>query len=62
MDEASGAGAGRGMNKPAVAVLPYCEIIGQESVRLALEIAFVCPAVGGGTGHGTPGNCQVHHR
>lgn len=53
MDEASGAGAGRGMNKPAVAVLPYCEIIGQESLRLALEIAFVCPAVGGvlATGH-----------
>lgn len=34
-------------------VLPYCEIVGQESLRRALEIAFVCPAVGGvlATGH-----------
>jgi magnesium chelatase subunit I len=34
-------------------VLPYCEIVGQDSLRRALEIAFVCPAVGGvlATGH-----------
>lgn len=28
-------------------VLPYCRIVGQEMMRRALEIAFVCPAVGG---------------
>lgn len=34
-------------------VLPYGEIVGQDSLRRALEIAFVCPAVGGvlATGH-----------
>lgn len=36
-----------------IPVLPYCEIVGQENLRLALEVAYVCPAVGGvlATGH-----------
>lgn len=39
--------------EPAPVVLPYCEIVGQDNLRRALEIAFVCPAVGGvlATGH-----------
>lgn len=34
-------------------VLPYSEIVGQDNLRLALEIGFVCSAVGGvlATGH-----------
>lgn len=34
-------------------VLPYCKIVGQENLRLALEIAYVSPTVGGvlATGH-----------
>lgn len=49
----SGRTGAAGADTPAIAVLPYCEIVGQDSLRLALEVAFVCPAIGGvlATGH-----------
>ena len=43
---------------PGPIVLPYCEIVGQESLRRALEIAFVCPAVGGVLATGNRGTAK----
>jgi magnesium chelatase subunit I len=40
-------------------VLPYALIVGQEELRTALEIAYVCPAVGGVLAHGQRGTAKT---
>jgi magnesium chelatase subunit I len=42
----------------ASVVLPYCEVVGQHSLRRALEIAFVCPAVSGVLATGQRGTAK----